>query len=313
MTRKPFSHRTKRSINLLGLIHTDVRGPFRHVSRQDYALKSATCILNMVPTKKVGKTPYELWYEKVLNLSYLKVWGCEALVKRDTPYKLQQIYAKYIFVGYPKETMGYFFYFPPENKIVVARYIEFLEKNIISQEASRRAFELEKIQNKDASPSKNTSKNLVEAEGFEPPQEYVVPVRRFIRTHRAPKRLCLNVEVEEHSLGDLNEPANYKVALLDPESNKCLNSLNALMQSTKDNQVWRLVDLPPNGKTVRSKWLFNKNTDMDRNVHTYKARLVSKGYTQTYEIDYEETFSHIVEIRAIKILITITTFYDYEI
>ncbi|GKF06811.1 hypothetical protein Tco_0037479, partial [Tanacetum coccineum] len=54
----------------------------------DHALKSATRILNMVPTKKVDKTPYELWYRKVPNLSYLKIWGCEALVKRDTPDKL---------------------------------------------------------------------------------------------------------------------------------------------------------------------------------------------------------------------------------
>nr|GEW01857.1 retrotransposon protein, putative, Ty1-copia subclass [Tanacetum cinerariifolium] len=36
---------------------------------------SATRILNMVPTKKVDKTPYELWYGKVPNLSYLKVAG----------------------------------------------------------------------------------------------------------------------------------------------------------------------------------------------------------------------------------------------
>ncbi|GJZ60323.1 retrotransposon protein, putative, ty1-copia subclass [Tanacetum coccineum] len=50
----------------------------------DYALESATRILNMVPTKKVDKTPYKLWYGKVPNFSYLKVWGCEALVKRDT-------------------------------------------------------------------------------------------------------------------------------------------------------------------------------------------------------------------------------------
>ncbi|GKE90165.1 transcription initiation factor IIB-2 [Tanacetum coccineum] len=34
--------------------------------------ESATRILNMVPTKKVDKTPYELWYGKVSNLSYLK-------------------------------------------------------------------------------------------------------------------------------------------------------------------------------------------------------------------------------------------------
>ncbi|GJZ77304.1 hypothetical protein Tco_0641976 [Tanacetum coccineum] len=127
------------------------------VSRLDYALETATHILNMVPTKKVDKTPYELWYGKIPNLSYLNIWGCEALVKRDTPDKLQQRSVKCIFIGYLKEMMGYYFYFPPENKIVVARYAEFLEKNLISQEVSGRAEELEEIQDNDTSPSKDTN------------------------------------------------------------------------------------------------------------------------------------------------------------
>ncbi|GJY51376.1 retrotransposon protein, putative, ty1-copia subclass [Tanacetum coccineum] len=114
-------------------------------------------------------------------------------VKRDTPGKLQQRPVKCIFVGYPKETMGYYFYFPPKNKIIVARFSEFLEKNLISQKA-----------------------------------------------------------MEEHSLGDLNEPDNYKSALLNLESNKWLDVMNAEMQSMIANQVWRLVDLPPYGKTIRS-------------------------------------------------------------
>ncbi|GKA85349.1 retrotransposon protein, putative, ty1-copia subclass [Tanacetum coccineum] len=52
---------------------------------------------------------------------------------------------------------------------------------------------------------------------------------------------------------------------------------------------------------------------MDGAVHTYKAHLMAKGYTQTPGIDYEETFSPFVDIRAIRILIAIATFYDYEI
>nr|GEU50100.1 retrovirus-related Pol polyprotein from transposon TNT 1-94 [Tanacetum cinerariifolium] len=143
----------------------------------DYALESATRILNMVPTKKVDKTPYELWYEKVLNLSYLKVWGCEALVKRDTPDKLQQRSVKCIFIGYPKEIISYYFYFPLENKIVVARYAEFFEKNLITQEVSRRAIDLEEIQDEDTSPSEITSEIPTEVECFEPPQKEVIPIR----------------------------------------------------------------------------------------------------------------------------------------
>ncbi|GJT47694.1 retrotransposon protein, putative, ty1-copia subclass, partial [Tanacetum coccineum] len=166
MTKKPFNNNIERATDLLGLIHTDVCGLLRHVSRKevelqlgkkikalrsdrggeylsqefkdylgkngivqhltspytpqqngvserrnrtlldmvrsmfnrttlplsfwDYALESAVRILNMVPTKKVDKTPYEIWHGKVPNFSYLKVWGCEAYMKRDSADKLQQ-------------------------------------------------------------------------------------------------------------------------------------------------------------------------------------------------------------------------------
>ncbi|GJX87720.1 hypothetical protein Tco_0339734, partial [Tanacetum coccineum] len=166
----------------------------------DFALESATRILNMVPTKKVGKTPYELWYGKVPNLSYLKVWGCEALMKRDMLDKLQQKSVK---------------------------YAEFFEKNLITQEVSWRAINLKEIQDEDTSPSEITREIPMEVEGFEPPQEEDILIRRSERTRRAPNRLRLNVESEEHSLGDLNEPTNYKAAMLDSESNKWIDAMNA--------------------------------------------------------------------------------------
>nr|GEX49190.1 hypothetical protein [Tanacetum cinerariifolium] len=310
MTRKSFSHRPERALDLLGIIHTNVCGPLRHVSRQgaiyfitftdDYS-QSATRILNMLPTKKVHKTPYELWYGKVPNLSYLKVWGCEALVKRDTPDKLQQIYVKCIFIKYPKETMVYYFYFPPENKIVVARYVEFFEKNLITQAVSGRAINLEEIQDEDTSPSEITSEIPMEVEGFEPPQEEVILIRRSERTLRAPNRLSLNVEVDEHSLGDLNEPASYKAAMLDSESNKWVDAINAEIQSIIDNMVWVLVDLPPNCKTVGRKTTFiigikiyrdrskrlirlGQNTYMDKILKRYKIDNSKRGHIPMQEI-----------------------------
>ncbi|GKG31439.1 retrovirus-related pol polyprotein from transposon TNT 1-94, partial [Tanacetum coccineum] len=63
-----------------------------------YALKSAARILNMVPTKKVDRTPYKKWRNKAPKLSYLRVWSCEAYVKRDMPDKLDSRFIKCIFV-----------------------------------------------------------------------------------------------------------------------------------------------------------------------------------------------------------------------
>ncbi|GJY30723.1 retrotransposon protein, putative, ty1-copia subclass [Tanacetum coccineum] len=65
----------RRNRTLLDMVRSMMNLTTLSLSFWDYALESATRILNMVPTKKVDKTPYELWYGKVLNLSYLKVWG----------------------------------------------------------------------------------------------------------------------------------------------------------------------------------------------------------------------------------------------
>ncbi|GJU62228.1 Myc-type, basic helix-loop-helix domain-containing protein [Tanacetum coccineum] len=144
-------------------------------------------------------------------------------------------------------------------------------------------------------------------------QNVRVPIRRCARIPQVPDKYGYNIDVEEYELGDLDEPSNYKAALAYPEFDKWLKAMNTKMQSMKDNQVWILVELPPNGQTIRSKWLFKKKTKMDGNVHTFKARLVAKGYTQTYGVDYGETFSPVADIRAIRILLAIVAFYDYEI
>nr|GEW46048.1 retrotransposon protein, putative, Ty1-copia subclass [Tanacetum cinerariifolium] len=210
--------------------------------------------------------------------------------------------------------MGYYFYYPPENKVLVAQNAEFLENSLITQEASGSLEDLEIIQEEDTHPSLDTILNHKEDDQeIDEPQSDIVPIRRSTRIRHVLDHMCLHIDAEEHELGDLSEPANYKAALLDPESEKLLNAMNVEMQSMKDNKVWVLVELPSNGKTIGSKWLFKKKTDMDGVVHTYKARLMAKGYTKTLEIDYEETFSSVVDIRAIKILIAMATYYDYEI
>nr|GEV75967.1 retrovirus-related Pol polyprotein from transposon TNT 1-94 [Tanacetum cinerariifolium] len=215
----------------------------------DYALETAARILNIVPTKKVEKTPYEVWHGQAPKLSYLKVWGCKALVKRDTLTK--------------------------PNK---------LEPSLITQEVSGSLEDLKIIQEEDTHPSLDTSLHHEEddLEIYES-QSDIIPIRRSTRTRHALDRMCLYIDAEEHELGDL------------------------------DNKVWDLVELPPDGNIIGSKWLFKKKTDIDGAIHIYKARLMAKGYTQTPGIDYEETFSLIVDIRAIRIFIAIAAFYDYVI
>ncbi|GKE79684.1 hypothetical protein Tco_1545804, partial [Tanacetum coccineum] len=128
--------------------------------------------------------------------------------------------------------MGYSFYYPLEKKVHVARNAEFFKNNLITQEASRSVEDLEIIQDEDTHPSKNTNLHHDEDDQeIDEPQSDIIHVRRSIRTRHAPDRMCLYINAEEHELGDLNEPGNYKAALLDPESDKWLAAMNAEMQS----------------------------------------------------------------------------------
>nr|GFC06790.1 hypothetical protein [Tanacetum cinerariifolium] len=104
----------------------------------------------------------------------------------------------------------------------------------------------------DTNPSVDTSLDHEEDDQeIDEPQSDINHIRKSFRTRRAPDRMCLYIDSEEHELGDLGEPANYKAALLDPESKKWLDAMNVEMQSMKNNDVWVLVELPPN---ARNRW-----------------------------------------------------------
>nr|GEW04497.1 zinc finger, CCHC-type [Tanacetum cinerariifolium] len=108
--------------------------------------------------------------------------------------------------------------------------------------------------NEDTNPSLDTSLDHEEDDQeIDEPQSDINPIRNSSRTRRAPDRMCLHIDAEEHEFGDLGEPANYKVALLDPESKKWLDAIDVEMRSMKDNDVWVLVELPPNARTISSK------------------------------------------------------------
>ncbi|GKA72463.1 zinc finger, CCHC-type containing protein [Tanacetum coccineum] len=101
------------------------------------------------------------------------------------------------------------------------------EASTLESEASGSVEDLELIQEEDTNPSVDTSLNHKEDDQeIDEPQSDINPIRRSIRTRRPTDRLCLYIDAEEHELGDLDEPANYKAAWLDPESKKCTDAMN---------------------------------------------------------------------------------------
>ena len=94
-------------------------------------------------------------------MSFLKIWGCDTYVKRLQPDKLKPKSEKCVFIGYPKETIGYTFYHRSEGKIFVAKNGTFLEKGFLSKEVTGRIVELDEVNVPSPELESSTSHTLV--------------------------------------------------------------------------------------------------------------------------------------------------------
>ncbi|KAK1696352.1 hypothetical protein QYE76_013049 [Lolium multiflorum] len=313
----------RRNRTLLDMVRSMMSLTDLPLSFWSYALETAAFTLNRAPSKSVETTPYELWFNKKPKLSFLKVWGCEAYVKKLQPDKLEPKAEKCVFIGYPKETIGYTFYHRSEGKIFVAKNGTFLEKEFLTKEVTGRKVELDEIEEsllvdqssavpEDVPVPPTPATEEANDNDHETSNETTTEPRRSTRERATPDWYdpCLNVMIVDNNDED---PATYEEAMMSPDSNKWQEAMKSEMGSMYDNKVWTLVDLPDSRKAVENKWIFKRKTDADGNITVYKARLVAKGFRQIQGVDYDETFSPVAKLKSVRILLAIAAFFDYEI
>ena len=71
------------------------------------------------------------------------------------------------------------------------------------------------------------------------------------------------------------------------------------MDAMNGNDTWNLVHLPTEKKVIGCRWVFVVKVNLDGSVARLKARLVEKGYAQTYGVDYSDTFSPFAKLTSI--------------
>jgi reverse transcriptase-like protein len=74
-----------------------------------------------------------------------------------------------------------------------------------------------------------------------------------------------------------------------------------------DKGTWKLINSPEDAILLTNKWVFVKKKDKEGKIIKYKARLIAKGCTQRPGHDYLETYSPVVRLKTICILLLIAT------
>ena len=77
------------------------------------------------------------------------------------------------------------------------------------------------------------------------------------------------------------------------------------------NETWELVSLPNRKRTVGCRLIFVLEHKTNRTIERYKAQLVVKGYTQTYGVDYQETFALVAKLNIVRVLLSLVANQDW--
>ena len=79
------------------------------------------------------------------------------------------------------------------------------------------------------------------------------------------------------------------------------------------NETWELVKKPENAPIVDCKWVYRVKQDKDGNVTKLKSRLVARGFSQQYGVNYWESYSPVIKNSTLRLLLAIAVEEDYFI
>ena len=157
-------------------------------------------------------------------------------MKKFQPDKLKPKSEKCVFIGYPKQTVGYTFYHRSKGKIFVAKNGSFLQKEFLSKEVSGRKVELDEVIVPSLELESSLSQKSVPVmptpiseeandDDHETSDQVTTEPRRSFRVRSAPE--LYGNPILEVMLLDHDEPTNYEEAMMSPDSAKWLEAMKS--------------------------------------------------------------------------------------
>ena len=285
------------------------------------AMLTACYILNRTPNKNSKQTPYEIWTKKVPNLTYLRVWGCRAVVRLTEP-KMKNLGEKgidCIFIGYAEHSKCYRFYviepndYVSVNSIIESRDAIFDEERFTSIPRPRGMVQ----------PSSSTTVED-EVEGTNNVPGPSAP-RKSTRTRKAKSfgsdfQLYLvegtrdkTLSLREYCFIIEEDPRTLSEAMASRDVAFWKEAVQSEIDSIMHNDTWELTDLPPGCKALGCKWILKRKMKVDGSIDKYKARLVIQGFRQKEGIDFFDTYAPVARISTIRLLLALAAIHDLVI
>ncbi|GJW21741.1 retrovirus-related pol polyprotein from transposon TNT 1-94 [Tanacetum coccineum] len=336
--------------NLISLGVFDSKG-FKYTSENGVLRVSKGALVVMKATKEKSNPDLtKLWH---MRLGHMSEKGMVILKKKElqgiirSPAiaidcktsievregKLDPRGEKGIFMGYSDGVKGYRIWSPSERIVILSRDVtcdedylfrmkqDPIESNLkdgVSKKVEDVPKQVEHVVPGDmdhdvTSPDDHTNFPHLDYE-----QDRTIVHDRPHRNEKCPSRFgfedyvayALQVVKEVKSI----ELTTYREAITSKDSDMWITATGEEIESLHKNKTWELVQLPERRKVVGCKWVFKMKTGLPgSNIVRFKARLVSKGYSQKEGIDYNEIFSPVVHHTSIRVLLSLVAHHELEL
>ncbi|GAA0146465.1 transmembrane signal receptor [Lithospermum erythrorhizon] len=287
----------------------------------------ATYLINTLPTALLSWTsPFEALYQKVPKVDHLKVFGSLCFFSNNFPAR-----AKFdmrallgVFLGYPMGQKAYKIFDLINRKVVVSRDLKFYEHlfpySPLFPKSSIVPVEHPASHNHQDPLPVVLVNHEVDLPNFPPTVEtHIEPMAQAdipcqlnnTQDHHdvpvVPSQPVLipndTIEPARHFLANISkvqEPYTYKQTI---ESQEWVEAMHKELSALEANDIWEVVDLPPNHKPIGCKWVFRLKYKQNGSVDKYKARLVAKGFNQIEGMDYFDSFSLVAKTVTVRIIL----------
>ena len=77
------------------------------------------------------------------------------------------------------------------------------------------------------------------------------------------------------------------------------------LTTLKRVKTWGIIERPRERNIVKNKWVFRIKKNSAGKVEKYKARLIAKGFTQLFGVDYYDIWAPVAKLRSIQLLLAV--------
>ncbi|KAG1665273.1 hypothetical protein FOA52_015850 [Chlamydomonas sp. UWO 241] len=238
------------------------------------AMLAANYLRNLSPSSHSNKTPHELLFNRVPDVSHLRVWGCPAFMlqpKATRTSKLSPVTLPCILVGYADGSKDGYRVRTPNGAIRISRDVTFDElfSTKVLPVCIPDSVDMSGLFPDESAPASAPS----------PPQPAIPPA----------------VTPDAGSDDD-----DWKQA-----SDEEISSL-------MEKGTWELCQ-PPNGfSALPVRWVYKFKRDATGQVVRFKARIVAKGFKQVEGVDYLQTFAPCADKNSFRVVLAIACERDLE-